>query len=79
MSQRITIRIIEKIANCLTALPIVCGNSDYEVEFIFDEEWDEHSIKTARFRTNGKYTDVVFEGNICKMPIISNAKIVWVP
>lgn len=78
MSQRITIQISKKVATCLTELPIVCGNSDYECEFLFDEEWDNHSIKTARFRDNGEYTDVVFEGNVCKMPIISNAKIVRV-
>lgn len=78
MSQRIRIQIDKKIATCLTELPVVCGNSDYEVVFEFDKEWGEHSIKTARFRTNGEYTDVVFEGNICNMPIISNAKIVWI-
>lgn len=78
MGQRITIQIVDKIANCLTELPVVCGNSDYEVEFRFDEEWNDHSIKTARFRVNGEYTDVVFEGNVCNMPIISNAKIVWI-
>ena len=78
MSQRITIQIIDKIATCLTELPVVCGNSDYECEFLFDEEWEQHSIKTARFKVNGDYTDVVFEGNICNMPIISDAKIVWI-
>ena len=78
MGQRITIEINKKIATCLTELPIVCGNSDYECEFVFDEEWNGHLIKTARFRVNGEYTDVVFEGNVCNMPIISDAKIVWV-
>ena len=78
MSQRITIQIIDKIATCLTELPIVCGNSDYECEFLFDEEWNEHNIKTARFKTCNGYNDVIFEGNVCPMPIISNAKIVWV-
>lgn len=78
MSQRITVRIRDKIATCLTDLPIVCGNSDYVVDFVFDEEWNEHTLKTARFKTNGEYTDVVFSGNVCPMPIISNAKIVWI-
>lgn len=78
MSQRITIQITKKIATCLTELPIVCGNSDYECEFIFDEEWDKNSIKTARFKWNGEYADAVFEGSVCKMPIISSAKIVWI-
>lgn len=78
MSQRITIQILDKIATCLTELPVVCGNSDYECEFKFDKEWEAHSIKTARFKVNGAYTDVVFEGNVCNMPIISDAKIVWI-
>ena len=78
MSQTIKINILNKIATCLTEIPIVCGNSDYVAEFVFDDEWNGHSVKTARFRVNGEYTDVIFEGNECPMPIISNAKIVWV-
>ena len=78
MSQRISIQIIDKIATCLTELPIVCGNSDYIAEFNFDEEWDSHLVKTARFKVNGEYTDVVFEGNECPIPIIPDAKIVWI-
>ena len=78
MSQRITIEIKKKIATCLTELPIVCGNSDYIADFVFDEEWDKHSTKTARFKTSLGYTDVIFTGNSCSMPIISNTKIVWV-
>lgn len=77
MSQRITLQITNKIATCLTDLPIVCGNSDYVAEFRFDEEWNEHYVKTARFKVNGEYTDVVFEGNECAIPIITNAKHVW--
>ena len=77
MSQRITIEIKNKIARCLTELPIVCGNSDYIADFLFDEEWNDHSIKTARFKINGEYIDVVFTGNECEIPIISDAKMVW--
>lgn len=78
MSQRITIQIKDKIATCLTEVPVVCGNSDYVVDFLFDEEWDEHNLKTARFQVNGEYTEVVFEGNTCEMPIIFGAKMVMV-
>ena len=78
MSQRISVQVRNKIATCLTDIPVVCGNSDYIVDFDFDEKWDRYEIKTARFRTNGEYTDVVFEGNACPMPIISNSKIVWI-
>lgn len=78
MSQRITIEIKNKIATCLTETPIVCGNSDYVVDFLFDEGWDTHEIKTARFKINGEYIDVVFEGNTCNIPVILKAKIIWV-
>lgn len=50
----------------------VCGNSDYVVHFSFDEEWNAYETKTARFKWNGEYTDVVFTGSECPMPIIYN-------
>jgi len=52
---------------------IVCGNSDYKVKFTFDEEWAEHEEKTARFIWNGQYFDVVFTGDTCDVPVITNA------
>ena len=52
---------------------IVCGNSDYQIAFTFDSEWNSFSKKTARFIVNGKYTDVEFTGTTCAVPIISNA------
>lgn len=78
MSQRITIEIKDKIATCLTELPVVCGNADYVVDFAFDEEWNEHEVKTAIFVVNGKATPQVFAGNVCPIPVIQNTLIVWV-
>ena len=78
MSQRITIEIKDKIATCLTELPIVCGNADYVVDFVFDEEWNAHNVKTAIFVVNGKATPQVFEGNVCPVPVIQNTLIAWV-
>ena len=44
---------------------IVCGNSDYQVKFTFDEEWTDHNEKTARFIWNGQYVEVgVYAGNL---------------
>ena len=51
----------------------VCGNSDYKIKFNFDSEWDEYETKTARFSWNNSYSDIVFQGNECQMPIILNA------
>ena len=78
MSQRITIEIKDKIATCLTELTVVCGNADYVVDFVFDEEWNEHEVKTAIFVVNGKATPQVFAGNVCPIPVIQNTLIVWV-
>lgn len=53
---------------------IVCGNSDYQIQFSFDREWDAHDEKTARFIYNGQFTDVDFsktaDNNICAVPIL---------
>lgn len=78
MSQRITIEIKDKIATCLTELPVVCGNSDYVVDFVFDEEWNAHDVKTAIFVVNGKATYQVFAGTACPVPVIQNTLIAWV-
>ena len=51
---------------------IVCGNSDYVIEFAFDAEWAAHEEKTARFVWNGHYENVDFTGNTCPVPIITN-------
>lgn len=53
---------------------IVCGNSDYEIEFSFDSEWDAYESKVARFIWGGKFYDVAFTGNICEVPIIRNTE-----
>ena len=52
---------------------IVCGNSDYQITFTFDAEWDAYPTKTARFIWNGKYWDQPFTGNVCPVPIITGA------
>lgn len=54
----------------------VCGNNDYSVRFLFDEEWSEYGVKTARFITTRGYFDQLFEGDICPMPMLSNVS--WV-
>ena len=52
---------------------IVCGNSDYLIEFAFDAEWNAHTEKTARFIWNGTYQDVPFSGTACYIPVITHA------
>lgn len=73
MSKTLHITVVDKIATYRQRDGvIVCGNNDYVIEFTFDAEWDEHTVKTARFITNGTYTDVVFEGTSVAIPVITN-------
>lgn len=52
---------------------IVCGNSDYQIVFTFDEEWNSKTTKTARFVWNGEHHDFTFTGTTCTVPVISDA------
>ena len=49
---------------------VVCGNSDYVAEFAFDQEWDTHESKIARFTWGGKYVDMPITGSTCQVPIL---------
>ena len=74
--EEIKIIVANKIASVEGTPTIICGNSDYVINFTFDAEWDEYSTKTARFvfLLDGgiRYIDVVFDGNECQAPILSN-------
>lgn len=78
MSQVITLNVRDKIASCITEKPVVCGNSDYEIHFNFDEEWNGHEVKTAVFTVNGKSVLKPFSGTVCKIPELNNTLILWV-
>lgn len=78
MSQVITLNVRDKIASCITEKPVVCGNSDYEIHFDFDEEWNGHEVKTAVFTVNGKSALKPFSGTVCKIPELNNTLILWV-
>ena len=69
--KNLNIAVANKVATyCQRDGFIVCGNSDYQITFTFDSEWKDHDVKTARFRWNGSFTDVVFKGNTVNVPII---------
>ncbi len=53
---------------------IVCGNSDYQIRFTFDGEWDAYPTKTARFVWGGKHYDRFIENGICQVPTILDAE-----
>lgn len=70
----IQMTITEKIAAVRDAPVIVCGNSDYTIQFTFDSEWDDYEEKTAEFRywRNGerKKDEVLFSGDTVSIPIL---------
>ena len=76
--KNIKITVTNKRAKLAEEKRIVCGNSDYTVTFAFDDEWAAHSVKTARFRYKVKglsrKQDVVFSGNTCPVPALSNTE-----
>lgn len=72
MNKVIDISVRDKIAVQTNGTIYVCGNSDYIINFDFDDEWSEHEHKTARFVRNGSYVDVVFSGHECPVPVITD-------
>lgn len=72
MGEIIKVAVRNRIATADTNIVYICGNSDYVIEFNFDEEWNAHEYKTARFTYGGMHQDMVFSGNTCPVPIISD-------
>lgn len=74
----INVKVENKIAQAEKGAYIVCGNSDYIINFELGEEWSGHNFKTALFVYNGKLQPVVFEGNSCAVPVLYNTTLVAV-
>lgn len=78
----INIAVADRRATTLGIPEIVCGNSDYKIRFSFDEEWDAHPVKTARFlfrNNDGKQCiDRVFDGDTVDLPVLTNTSEVFV-
>ena len=72
MDKTIYVAVHGKIATANKDALYICGNSDFVIEFDFDEEWEAFTAKTARFSYNGSYTDIVFSGTRCAVPVLSN-------
>lgn len=72
--ETIRIYVANNIATCERGTTIVCDNSDYQIEFVFDEEWSNYPNRTARFIWNKQYYDVEFTGNTCMMPPVCSTE-----
>ena len=80
---KIIISVVDKIATNVTpGNIIICGNGDYTITFEFDEEWEKHPDRVARFiyECNGRscFQDVAFTGRVVTVPVLSNLDLVQV-
>lgn len=70
----IKIAVADKIATVKGSPSIVCGNSDYVVTFELDAEWDDQTVKTARFNYTRdgvrRHQDVLLDGSSCAVPVM---------
>lgn len=70
----ISISVSDKIAQVSGSPVIVCGNSDYTVNFTLDSEWDTYEQKTAEFRYwrggERKKAEVLFSGSSVSVPVL---------
>lgn len=57
---------------------IVCDNSDYQIKFVFDDEWSYDEYKTARFNYNGVKEEKTFTGDTVDVPAIRSPGILSV-
>lgn len=57
---------------------LVCDNSDYEVVFDFDREWETHTIKTAIFVFGKTTVKRIFDGNICKGVAVEDTNLLYI-
>jgi hypothetical protein len=71
VDKTINITVVNKVAIADGTI-YICDNSDFLVEFEFDREWDAYEYKTARFLHGNDHTDVLFGGNICRVPILTD-------
>ena len=78
----IKINILNKLPKVVGNPLIVCGNKDYKIKFVFDEEWSGTNIKTARFiwKQNGEtmYADAPFDGDTVAVPMLMGTQSVSV-
>ena len=68
----IEISVKDRIAWQTNRVEYICNNKDFVINFVFDSEWEAVQTKTARFNHGGQNTDVVFDGNQCTVPFISD-------
>lgn len=77
--KQIHIEVRDKVATLKSMnFQLVGGNSDYEVVFDFDADWDEHIVKTALFTFGDTTVAKPFSGSVCEGVAVSNATLCYI-
>lgn len=74
----VDIAIKDRIASVHAGVELVCNNPTDTIRFIFDEEWNTHTERVARFVWENDFVDVPFTGDEVKAPEITNTIYVFV-
>lgn len=70
MEKTIHITVRSRVPTITEGEEVISHNSDYEIEFDFDEEWTDN-YKTVYFVCeDGSHQPVVINGNICPVPML---------
>lgn len=76
----INVTVRNRIATAQRWQCIICGNSDYIVDFDLDDEWNDMPNKVAVFVTNARgnirHERVLFDGSTCGIPVLRGVNIV---
>lgn len=72
--REIFVTIRQRLASLAGGQAYICGDGDSWVVFDLDDEWSSLPVRTARFQTESGYTDTVFRGNRCPIPVIGYAR-----
>lgn len=71
----INVTVRNRIATAQRWQCIICGNSDYIVDFDLDDEWNDMPNKVAVFVTNTRgnirHERVLFDGSTCGIPVLA--------
>ncbi|MGN1442250.1 MAG: hypothetical protein ACI4XE_00270, partial [Acutalibacteraceae bacterium] len=65
----IRINVTNKTAICQKRY-LISANSNYQIQFTFDDEWSLSDAKTARIVFDRDYYDIIFTGDTVELPKI---------
>lgn len=76
----INVTVRNRIATAQRWQCIICGNSDYIVDFDLDDEWNDMPNKVVVFVTNTRgnirHERVLFDGSTCGLPVLRGVNMV---